>query len=155
MFIYSDWSYFGTIFFSFPFLNKAISAIYSSHAVKPTYPFLICCNHFLLPLVTPWWLRWICLQCGRLGFDPWVGKIPLEKSMATHSSVLAWTIPWTEEPGRLQSVGSQRVRHNWAASTFIFFASHSPPSMLSSREILILCGLRPQRKAGDKRINYS
>ena len=37
---------------------------------------------------------------------------PLEKEMATHSSTLAWKIPWTEEPGRLQSMGSQRVRHN-------------------------------------------
>ena len=38
---------------------------------------------------------------------------PLEEGMATHSSVLAWRIPWTEEPGRLQSSGSQRVRHDW------------------------------------------
>ena len=37
---------------------------------------------------------------------------PLEKEMATHSSILAWRIPWTEEPGRLQSMGLQRVRHN-------------------------------------------
>ena len=37
---------------------------------------------------------------------------PLEKEMATHSSTLAWKIPWTEEPGRLQSLGSQRVRHD-------------------------------------------
>ena len=37
---------------------------------------------------------------------------PLEKEMATHSSTLAWKIPWTEEPGRLQSVGSQRVGHD-------------------------------------------
>ena len=36
----------------------------------------------------------------------------LEKAMAPHSSTLAWKIPWTEEPGRLQSVGSHRVRHN-------------------------------------------
>ena len=36
---------------------------------------------------------------------------PLEKEMATHSSILAWKIPWMEEPGRLQSMGSQRVRH--------------------------------------------
>ena len=41
---------------------------------------------------------------------------PLEKEMATHSSILAWEIPWTEEPGGLQSLGSQRVRHNWATS---------------------------------------
>ena len=37
---------------------------------------------------------------------------PLEESMATHSSILAWRIPWTEEPGGLQSMGSQRVRHD-------------------------------------------
>ena len=37
---------------------------------------------------------------------------PLEKGMATHSSILTWRIPWTEESGRLQSVGSQRVRHD-------------------------------------------
>ena len=38
---------------------------------------------------------------------------PLEKEMATHSSTLAWKIPWTEEPGRLQSTGLQRVGHDW------------------------------------------
>ena len=37
---------------------------------------------------------------------------PLEKAMAPHSSTLAWKIPWTEEPGRLQSMGSQRVGHD-------------------------------------------
>ena len=37
---------------------------------------------------------------------------PLEKGMATHSSILAWRIPWTEEPGGLQSMGSQRVRYD-------------------------------------------
>ena len=40
----------------------------------------------------------------------------LEREMATHSSTLAWKIPWTEEPGRLQSMGSQRVGHDWATS---------------------------------------
>ena len=39
---------------------------------------------------------------------------PLEKAMATHSTTLAWKIPWTEEPGRLQSMGLQRVRHDLA-----------------------------------------
>ena len=38
----------------------------------------------------------------------------LEEDMATHSSILAWRIPWSEEPGRLQSTGLQRVRHNWS-----------------------------------------
>ena len=40
---------------------------------------------------------------------------PLEKEMATHSSILAWRIPWTEEPGGLQSMGSQRAGHDRAA----------------------------------------
>ena len=47
-------------------------------------------------------------------FYSWIGKIPLEKGMATHSSILAWRIPWTEEPGRLQSIWLQRVGHDWA-----------------------------------------
>ena len=41
----------------------------------------------------------------RHGFDPWIKKIPLEKEMATQSSILAWEIPWTEESGVLQSKG--------------------------------------------------
>ena len=53
-----------------------------------------------------------CRSRKRHGFDPWVGKTPLEKGMATHSSTLAWRIPWTEEPGGLQSMGSQRAGHD-------------------------------------------
>ena len=49
-------------------------------------------------------------------WETWVRSLgwedPLEKEMATHSGILAWKIPWTEEPGRLQSMGSQRVRHD-------------------------------------------
>ena len=49
-------------------------------------------------------------------WETWVQSLgqedPLEKEMATHSSTLAWKIPWTEEPGRLQSMGSQRVGHD-------------------------------------------
>ena len=44
----------------------------------------------------------------------------LEKAMAPHSSTLAWKIPWTEEPGRLQSMGSLRVRHDWGTSLSLF-----------------------------------
>ena len=44
----------------------------------------------------------------------------LEKEMATHSSILAWKMPWTEEPGRLQSMGSQRVGHHWVTSLSFF-----------------------------------
>ena len=78
-------------------------------------------------------------------WETWVwslsGEDPLEKGMATHSSILAWRIPWTEEPGRLQSMGSQRVRHDWVVFTFTLsflktclnnssFKSMSQPSTL-------------------------
>ena len=53
---------------------------------------------------------------GDLGSIPGLGRSPLEKEMVTHSSILAWRIPWTEEPGRLQSMELQRVRHDWATS---------------------------------------
>ena len=45
-------------------------------------------------------------------------KDPQEKEMATHSSILAWRMPWTEESSGLQSMGSQRVGHNWVTDTF-------------------------------------
>ena len=49
-------------------------------------------------------------------WETWVRSLgwedPLEKGMATHSNILAWSIPWTEEPGGLQSLGSERVRHD-------------------------------------------
>ena len=49
-------------------------------------------------------------------WETWVQSLGredlLEKEMVTHSSILAWKIPWTEKPGRLQSMGSQRVRHD-------------------------------------------
>ena len=58
-----------------------------------------------------------CRRCKRLGFDPWVRKIPLEEEVATHCSVLARRIPWTEKPGGLQSTGSQSPAqlsvHTW------------------------------------------
>ena len=43
---------------------------------------------------------------------------PLEEGMTTHSGIFAWEIPWREEPGGLQSMGLQRVRHDWATNTF-------------------------------------
>ena len=72
--------------------------------------------HKLLGL--PWWLQRVKhLTTMR---ETWVRSLgqedPLEKGMATHSCTLAWKIPWLEEPGRLQFMGSQRVRHDWATS---------------------------------------
>ena len=58
------------------------------------------------------------LKCLPTMQETWVRSLgwedSLEKEMATHSSILAWRIPWTEEPGGLQSMGSQRVGHDWA-----------------------------------------
>ena len=54
------------------------------------------------------------MRVGSLGRED-----PLEKEMTTHSSILAWRIPWTEESGRLQSLGLQRVGHNFSDSTVI------------------------------------
>ena len=50
---------------------------------------------------------------------------PLEKEIATHSSTLAWKMPWMEKPGRLQPTGSQRVRHDWGLHILCFFLSLS------------------------------
>ena len=51
-------------------------------------------------------------------------EIPLEKRMATHTSILAWKIPWTEEPGGLQPMSLQRVGHNWATNTRLTLELH-------------------------------
>ena len=55
--------------------------------------------------------------------DIWVWSLgwedPLEKDMATHSSILAWKIPWTENPGGPQSMELKRVKHDWVTSTYM------------------------------------
>ena len=87
-----------------------------------SHPFLVIssgwCRHFLLHLICKshsprfWTTSWVVLDSVS------------EKAMATHSSTLAWKIPWTEEPGRLQSLGSLRVRHDWATSLSLFTFMH-------------------------------
>ena len=65
-----------------------------------------------------WWLSGKESACnaGDLGLIAGLGRY-LEKEMATHSSMFVWRIPWTEEPGSLQSTGSSRVRQDWATNT--------------------------------------
>ena len=76
--------------------------------------------------------------------ETWVRSLgpedPLEKGMATHSSVLAWRIPWTEQPGGLQSVGTQRAGHDRVINTF-FSASveHLFMCLLAIRIFLKKC----------------
>ena len=62
------------------------------------------------------------------------GEDTLKKEMATHFSIIAWNIPWTEDPGRLQSMGSQRVGHNWTTNTLSWEARQE--------SYLIACSLR-------------
>ena len=82
---------------------------------KKTLPFLAGKGHeILIKLLT------LVLSTTALIVDQTIREDPLEKEMATHSSILAWRIPWTEEPGRLQSTGSQRVGHDWATSLSLF-----------------------------------
>ena len=72
------------------------------------------------------WLRWqrIHLQCGRPGFYPRVGKMPWRKAWQTTPVLFPEETPWTEEPDGLQSMGSQRVGHDWVTK-------HTQPSRVS------------------------
>ena len=67
------------------------------------------------------------LKCLPAMRETWIQSLgledPLEKEMATHSSTLAWRIPWTEEPGGLQSTGSQSVGHDWVTSLSLSYVS--------------------------------
>ena len=86
------------------------------------------------------------------GFVGALSHPSLEKGMATHSTILAWRTPWTEEPGRLQSMASQRVRHDSATDTIIF-------TFFSPLSVCIFWSLCPQareqcaraQKEGEKR----
>ena len=89
---------------------------------------------------------------GSLGWED-----PLEKGMATHSSILAWRIPWTEEPGGLQSMESYRVRHDWGQTLSLFSIAgsvgsipgqgtkillaprHGPPKKIHNRTMSFFC----------------
>ena len=81
------------------------------------------CYQGILPLFPDQFYLWISMYRKSLVFVDFYG-ITLEKAMAPHSSTLAWKIPWTEEPGRLQSMGSLRVGHDWATSFSLFTFMH-------------------------------
>ena len=87
--------------------------------------------------VLPWWLsgKESTCQCRRCEFNPWVGKIPWRREMAPHSSSLAWEIPWTEEPGGLQSMGLQKSQ-KWLR---LRFWNKSPPSVASCSVTSLPC----------------
>ena len=75
-----------------------------------------------------------------------------EKGMANHSSILVWRIPWTEEPGRLQSMGFQRVGHDWATNTLTFFFIRiSSPKLFPLP--FMLCKLFSTGRCGEISVN--
>ena len=94
--------------------------------IEALSPGLLHCEWVLYCILTIWWpvseaqdascfpAHWISLRCT-------AGP---EKAVAPHSSTLAWKIPWTEEPGRLQSIRSRRVGHDWATSLSLFTFMH-------------------------------
>ena len=71
--------------------------------------------------LTAVWETWVLSLC-------W--EDPLEKGKAIHSSILAWIIPWTEEPGRLKSMGSQRVWHDWVTFIFLSLTAYANDTVL-------------------------
>ena len=83
-------------------------------------------NFLWTSLGLPWWLRrWKCLPTRRETRVLSLGREgPLEKEMATLFSTLSWKIQWMEEPGRLSSMGSQRVGHDWMTSLSLFTFMH-------------------------------
>ena len=74
-------------------------------------------------------------------WETWVQSLgekdPLEKGMATHSSILAWRIPWTEEPGGLQSMGSQRAGHDGATFTYFTYCEGRTLQMVHLSETVL------------------
>ena len=76
--------------------------------------------------------------------ETWVWSLgledPLEKEMATHPSILAWRIPWTEEPGGLQSTRWQRVGHSWVTSLLLSFMTNDVEHLLTGLSAILLWG---------------
>ena len=94
-----------TVTFQSPsFYYRHYSENHQTFGVEPTGSFLLVRHQWGL---LPCWLssKEAIYQGSEHGFNLWVGKLPLEKEMAIHSSILAWEIPWTEEPGGPQSMG--------------------------------------------------
>ena len=101
-----------TPFILFPLFWVMKCSLFSSRISFLLHPTLSCANCAgfrgqSLKRLPAMWETWV----RSLGWQD-----PLQKEMAAHSSILAWRIPWMEEPGGIQSTGSQRVGHNWATS---------------------------------------
>ena len=104
----------------------SIESVMPSNHLILCHPLLLCLQSF--PVWGSYPMNWIFTSGG-----PSIGATqetriwslaredPLKKEMAAHFSILVWRIPWTEEPGGLQSIGSQRVGHNWVTNSHTLF----------------------------------
>ena len=107
-------------------VQGTLKSVLQHHSSKASI--LLSSAFFLVPLSHPYMTTGKTIALTRWTF---VGKVMsclliccLEKAMAPHSSTLAWKIPWTEESGRLQTMGSWRVGHDWATSLSLFTFMH-------------------------------
>ena len=107
-------SYFSPELYSTVFSPSLLLQSYFPVCVAPFYSF------FFIPMIA---IKICCLFFCALQLCHTVQGV-MEKAVAPHSSTLAWKIPWTEEPRRLQSMGSLRVGHDWATSLSLFTFMH-------------------------------
>ena len=85
------------------------------------YRSTLCLDSFPVQVITEYWEEFLMLYSSFLSVIYFIySSSYIGEGKAPHSSTLAWRIPWTEEPGRLQSMGSLRVRHDWASSLSLF-----------------------------------
>ena len=142
-----------SIYHYFPFMVITENWLYSSYCTihpwslfytqqfeSPIPQPLYFPSPFLLPTGNHWCVLWASLVAQLVKNLPamqetWIPSLgpvdPLEKEMATHSSIPAWRIRWTGKPGRLQSMESQRVGHDWVTNTHSVF--------LTSVSLLLFC----------------
>ena len=99
------------------------------------------------------------MKCLPAMQETWVWSLgqedPLEKEMATHSSTLAWKIPWAEEPGRWQSMGSQRVELDWVTSLSFFLSFFLSLTYIQSTSCKMLGWMKAQAGIKTARRNIS
>ena len=85
------------------------------------YRSTLCLDSFPVQVITEYWEEFLMLYSSFLSVIYFIySSSYIGEGKAPHSSILAWRIPWTEEPGGLQSLGSLRVRHDWASSLSLF-----------------------------------
>ena len=119
-----------TWFFSYVLFLSFLSYFFDTFQISICWSVLKICHRtsLFLPILSSWltfasswfYIPFRCCKNLPAMVETWVGSLRwedlLEKEMATHSSILAWEISWTEEAGRSQSMGSQRVRHDWVTN---------------------------------------